>query len=62
MNYLITFDSFAVISVIPVAPDAEVLGISEKLITTIDNAKVMLAAAGIDTTLLENYIQQNPEG
>ena len=47
--YVITFEDAAVISALPVSPDADVLGSSQRLITTIDNAIAMLGAIGVDT-------------
>lgn len=54
MNYLITYNSTEVVSVIPVTDDTEILGGSEKIISTLANAIIMLSAIGIDTTPLND--------
>lgn len=59
MNYLITFDNLTVLSVFPVSPDTEVLGSSDHIITTLDNARLMLAAVGVDTAPLDNITETN---
>ena len=54
-NYLVTFSDTEVISILSVAADAEITGVSDRLITSLENAKVMLSALGIDITRLNEY-------
>lgn len=54
-KYVVRFNGLQVLAVIPVADGSEVLGTAQMLITSLERAKIMLAALGVDTTVLDEY-------
>jgi hypothetical protein len=50
-----------IIAVVPVADGAEILGVNEMIIATMDNAKIMLSALGLDIQKLDEYTDPNPK-
>lgn len=56
---VITFDEESVITVMPVAANADVLSGGELVISTAEKGKVMLGAAGVETSRIDEYLNSN---
>ena len=58
-KYIVRFNGIEVLAVLPVSDGSEILGTPQLLITSLERAKIMLDALGVDTTVLDEY--QEPE-
>lgn len=54
-KYLIRFNSHKVDAVMPVSPGSEIFCVSQFVVTTLENAKVMFEAMQIETTVLDEF-------
>lgn len=52
---VITFNDDSVLAIVPIAANADVLSGGEIIISTIEKGKVMLGAAGIDTSKIDEF-------
>jgi hypothetical protein len=60
-KYLIRFNEFEVLAIIPVADGSNIVGTAQMLLTSIERAKIMLAALGVNIALLEQYKEPSIE-